>query len=135
MSSLKKIKAAEKVAAQQQQVILELNGLAKDVERCEQTIVDLKSELEAVNLKHQGRRTTREDIDYLTDLLKCANKKLTWEKHLASLKKRTPAVLEKMSKLLNDPQAPADDATRTQILQALQSVQAAMERLQNLRVE
>ena len=114
---------------------MELNSLVKDIERCEKTITDLKDELEAVNLEHQGRRTTREDINYLTDLLKCANKKLTWEKHMSSLQKRTPVLLEKMSRLINDSKTPPADETRVQMLQGLQGVQGAMERLQNVKVD
>src|SRR4026209_286472 len=106
MSSLKQYKLAEKSLAQQQQVIGELDLIVKDIERCEKTILDLKSELEAVNQKHQARKTTRDDIAYLEDLLKCAHKKLTWEKHIASLKKRTPDLLARMSKLVNDAQNP-----------------------------
>jgi chromosome segregation ATPase len=124
----------ERSAAQQRQVISEINSLVKDIERCEKTITDLKTELEAVNEKHKNRTTTREDIDYLTDLLKCANKKLTWEKHMASLQKRTPLILEKMSRLLNDPKVPPADETRAAMLNALQGVQAAMERLQAVKV-
>ena len=69
MSSLKKLKLAQKSVLHQQQVILELEALVKDIERCEKTIIDLKTELETVNSTHQGRRTTRADIAYLTDLL------------------------------------------------------------------
>jgi hypothetical protein len=134
MPSLKQIKLAEKSGVRQRQVIHELNALVDDIARCEKTIIDLKTELDVVNTKHQGRRTTRDDIDYLTDLLRCANKKLTWEKHMASLQKRTPAILEQMSKLLNDPQNPPADQIRAEMLQALQGVQAAMERLQNVKV-
>ncbi len=132
MSSLKQ--QMERSAAQQREVILELNTLVKDIERCDKTIVDLKTELEAVNAKHKDRKTTREDIDYLTDLLRCANKKLTWEKQMASLQKRTPALLEKMSKLINDPTTPPEDEARVQVFQALQGVQAAMERLQSAKI-
>ena len=132
--SIKEIRLAEKSAAQQKQVITELNTIVDDVQRCEKTIVDLQAELNAVNSKYPGKRTTREDIAYLTDLLKCANKKLTWEKHLASLQKRTPVVLEKMSALLNDPVNPPVEETRVQMLRALQGLQAAMEHLQNLKV-
>jgi len=124
----------EKSVAQQRQVISEINTLVKDIERCEKTITDLKAELEAVNLKHKDRTTTREDIDYLTDLLKCANKKLTWEKHMASLQKRTPVILEQMSKLINDPKTPPADETRAAMLNALQGIQVAMERLQTVKV-
>ncbi|MEO5803716.1 MAG: hypothetical protein ABIR24_09305 [Verrucomicrobiota bacterium] len=132
MASLKQL--IEKSVVQQRQVISEINTLVLDIERCEKTITDLKTELEAVNLKHKDRTTTREDIDYLTDLLKCANKKLTWEKHMASLQKRTPVILEQMSKLINDPKTPPADETRDAMLNALQGVQVAMERLQMVKV-
>ena len=134
MSSLKDFKLGEKLAAQQKQVIDELNTLVKDIERSEKSIVDLKRELEGVNSKHQNRKTTREDIAYLEDLLKCAKKKLAWEKQIASLQKRTPETLAQLSKLVNDPQLPPDDQMRAQMIQALQGVQAAMERLQNVKV-
>jgi hypothetical protein len=135
MSALKQLQAAQKSALHQQQVITELESLVKDIERCEKTIVDLKVELERVNQTHQGRRTTREDIAYLTDLLRCANKKLNWEKHMASLQKRTPLILEKMSNLINDPKNPPAEQMRDGILRALQGVQTAMERLQTVKVE
>jgi hypothetical protein len=134
MLSLKQLKFAEKAVAQQQQVILELATLVKDIERCDKTITTLKTELEEVNTKHQNRTTTRDDIAYLTDLLKCANKKLAWEKQMASLQKRTPALLERMTKLINDPQAPPSDEMRAQMLHALQTLQAAMEKLQAVKV-
>jgi len=76
MLSIKEIKLAEKRALQQAQVVSELKVLAKDIERCEQTIRDLKNDLEKVNGRHQGRRSTREDIAYLTELLECAKRKL-----------------------------------------------------------
>ena len=135
MSSLKQYKLAEKSAVQQQQVIADLDTLVKDIERCEKTILELKSELQRVNRSHQTRKTTREDIAYLEDLLKCAHKKLTWEKHIASLKKRTPALLEKMSMLINDAQAPPNEEIRSGMLRALRSVQAAMERLEGVKVD
>jgi hypothetical protein len=135
MSSLKQIKRSEKSIAEHQLVVSELNTLVKDIERCERTITDLKAELEGVNVKHQGRRTTRDDIAYLSDLLRCANKKLTWEKHMASLQKRTPVILEKMSRLVNDPEAPPDDQLRADMLRALQGVQTAMGRLQSVKVD
>lgn len=124
----------ERSVAQQRRVIAELNTVVKDIERCDKTIIDLKTELEAVNEKHKNRSTTREDIDYLTDLLKCANKKLTWEKHMASLQKRTPALLEEMSRLLNDPKLPPADETRAAMLAGLQAIQSAMEKLQSAKV-
>jgi len=135
MSSLKNLKLAQKAVIQQQEVIRELDALVDDIERCETTIVTLKSELEAVNERHKNRKTTREDIAYLTDLLKCANKKLTWEKHIASLQKRTPATLERMSRMINDPKNPPSDELRAAMLRSLQGIQQAMERLQAVKVE
>lgn len=117
----------------QQQVVLELNTLVKDIERAEKTILDLQTELMAVNAKYPSPRTTRQDIGYLTDLLKCANKKLAWEKQIASMQKRTPGTLEKMMQLLNDPKNPPADEMRVGMLQALQGVQSAMERLQGMK--
>jgi len=135
MSSLENLKLAQKAVIQQQEVVHELNALVDDIERCETTIVALKSELEAVNERHKDRKTTREDIAYLTDLLKCANKKLTWEKHIASLQKRTPATLERMSRMINDPKNPPSDELRAAMLKSLQGIQQAMERLQAVKVE
>ena len=135
MSSLKQLKTEQKLAGQQLQVLQELETLVKDIERAENTITTLKTELEAVNARHQGRKTTRDDIAYLTDLLKCANKKLAWEKQIASLQKRTPAIMERMEKLINDPSAPGDNVARQAMLAALQKVQAAMERLQGVKVD
>jgi hypothetical protein len=135
MSSLKDLKLAQRAANEQRQVVLELKTLVKDIERAEKTILELKGELESVNSKYQGRRTTREDISYLTDLLACAKKKLAWEKHIASLQKRTPQVLEKMSKLIHNPQNPPSEESRAEMLGSLQAVQAAMERLQDVKAE
>ena len=135
MTSVRELKLAQKGAAHLRRAITELQTLAQDIERCERTIGSLKSELEAVNAKHTGTRTTREDIAYLTALLDCAKKKLSWEKQMASLQKRTPAILEEISKLMNDPKNPPPDQVRSEIAGALQRVQAAMERLQSARVD
>lgn len=135
MASLKQYKLAAKSVARQQQVIAELEVLVRDIDRCEKSILDLKADLESVNQKHAARRTTREDIAYLEDLLKCAHKKLTWEKHMASLKKRTPATLQTMTELINDPETPPGEEMRAGMLRALQSVQAAMERLEKVKID
>jgi hypothetical protein len=135
MLSIKDLKLAEKSVVLQQQVVMELNTLVRDIERAEKTILDLQSELAAVNTRYPSPRTTRQDVGYLTDLLKCANKKLAWEKQIASMQKRTPATLEKMTFLLNDPKNPPADAMRVEMLKALQGVQAAMARLQNMKTE
>ena len=60
-------------------MIAELNRLVADIERCERTIGELKTELSEVNARYQTRASTREEIDYLSALLKVANKKLVWE--------------------------------------------------------
>jgi hypothetical protein len=135
MMTSKELRLAEKRAAEQRQLITDLRNVAKDMERSERWINDLKAELQRVNAKHQGRRTTRDDVDYLTDLLACAKKKLAWEKSMASLQKRTPALLEKMTRLLNDPAAPPPVQIRAEILECLRQVHAAMERLQGAKVE
>jgi predicted RNase H-like nuclease (RuvC/YqgF family) len=135
MQSIKELKIAEKSVVVQQQVVTELNTLVRDIERCEKTIMDLQADLGAVNAKYPSPRTTRQDVAYLTDLLKCANKKLAWEKQIASMQKRTPATLEKMAQLLNDPKNPPADAMRVEMLRALQGVQTAMARMQNMKTE
>jgi hypothetical protein len=135
MSSLKQIKLAEKAAGQSRLVIADLQTLVKDIDRCEKTMTALKTELAGVNSKYQGQRNTREDIAYLTALLDCAKKKLAWEKTIVSLQKRTPEILNKMMSLINDPQNPLPEETRNQMLGSLHAVQAAMERLQQVKIE
>ena len=135
MQSVRQLKLIGKTVVRQQQIIQELNRLVKDIERGERTIIELRDELESVNRKHHGRSTTRDNIEYLSDLLACAKKKLNWEKHMGSLQKRAPQIMETMSQVINDPQAPPDEETRAQIVRALNAVQSAMERLQNAKVE
>jgi uncharacterized protein YoxC len=132
MVSFKQIKQDEKNRSQEQQLIGELNSVSEDIERCESTLTRLTADLEAVNAKFQGPRTTRQDVDYLTELLDCAKRKLAWEKQLASIQKRTPEALDRMAKLLGDVQTAPIDAGRMELLQALKRVQASMERLQNV---
>jgi len=134
MASIKQYKAAEKSLAQQQELVAELQTLVRDIERCEKTITDLRSELEVVNEQHRDRKSTREDIAYLEALLKCAHKKLAWEKQMGSLKKRTPDLLERFKTVINDPLAPPSDEIRAAMLQSLEAVQGAMERLENVKV-
>jgi hypothetical protein len=130
MSSIRQLKQEEKNAQLQQQVLLELNAIVKDIERSEKMIVALNRELQSVNTKFQGPRDTRADVAYLTGLLECAKKKLAWEKQISSLQKRTPSLMERMGVLLNDPKSPPTTDARDQMLRALQAIQAAMERLQ-----
>jgi hypothetical protein len=134
-SSLKDIEQAQKTLRQQQQLIAELNTLVQDIDRSEKTIVELKDDLSTANGRYPNPRTTRQDVDYLTELLRCANKKLVWEKQLASLHKRTPPLLARMARLLDDPNTPPSEEVRAQVLTALKAVQAAMERLQGAKVD
>jgi len=124
------LRLAKKSAAEQKLLISELNELLKDIERCGRIITDLKAELDKVNSRHQGPRTTREDIEYLTGLLACAKAKLAWEKQLASLQKRTPQALERLANLLHDPKNPPAEETRVEMLRVLHQIQSAMEHLQ-----
>src|SRR5215467_4050801 len=96
MPSLKDLKLAQKTAQRHQQVISELKSLVKDIERCEKTMIALKTELEAANAKYPMPRTTRDDVAYLTALLDCAKKKLAWEKQIVSLQKRTPELTREL---------------------------------------
>ena len=116
-------------------MIEELNRLVKDIESCERTVGELKSELEEVNSKFQKRSSTREEIDYLTGLLKVANKKLVWEKNMGSLQKRMPDVMNRVSHLVNDPKSPLDDQEKAALVPSLNAVQAAMQRLAAMKVE
>lgn len=134
MASSKILKAAQKSALLQREVLEELESLVKSIDRSEKMITELKAEMEEVKVKHQDRKTTRDDIAYLEDLLACAKKKLAWEKLLESLQKRTPAVLAKVSEVVNDPNNPPAEQTRANILQSLQNVQASMQRLEQAKV-
>jgi hypothetical protein len=131
----KQYKLAEKAAVQQRQVVAELEALVKSIERSEKTVTELKNELEAVQSKYQVRKTTQEEIAYLTDLLKCANKKLSWEKQIASLQKKTPAVLEDVTRVLNDSKNPPNEEMRASMARALQLVQASMQRLESVKMD
>ena len=107
----------------------ELSGLVKSIERAETLLAELKGETDEMNATHQHRRTTREDIAYLEDLLKCAKKKLAWEKQMETVAKRTPEVLAKVSTAMNDATNPPEPEIRIQVLDLLQVVQDAMSRL------
>jgi hypothetical protein len=113
----------------QGEMLEELQALVKSIERAETLLAELKRDTEAMNAKHQERRTTREDIAYIEDLLKCAKKKLAWENQMETVAKRTPEVLAKVSTAMNDTTNPPPDNVRTAALSLLQSVQGAMTRL------
>lgn len=129
MSSGKSQRLARKTALLQQAVTHELESLVKSIERGEILLAELKEDTNAMNAKHQHRRTTREDIAYLEDLLKCAKKKLAWEKQMENVAKRTPVVLAQVSSVMNDTKYPPDDEKRAEVVALLHSVQTAMTRL------
>ena len=129
MASSKAKKLQHKSTVIQGEMLEELSGLVKGIERAETLLAELKNETEEMNATHQQRRTTREDIAYLEDLLKCAKKKLAWEKQMETVAKRTPEVLAKVATAMNDTTNPPEPELRIKVLDLLQTVQAAMSRL------
>jgi hypothetical protein len=134
MATPKEIKLEQQIASRQREIISELQALVNDIERCEVSIHALKLELEGVNTRHAGRQTTQDDIHFLEDLLKCARKKLVWEKQMASLQKRTPELMLRVENSVNHPQSNPDESTRAALLSSLKNVQDAMHRLQSIKV-
>lgn len=134
MSLRKEYKLAAKSLTRQQEVAEELQGLLASIERAEATIRELKAELESVNQTHRNRQTTQEDIDYLTALLKCAHRKLGWEKQVVSLRKRAPALMQGIAEVMQDPKNPPSEELCATLLAALQQVKAAMDRLEQVGV-
>jgi|SRR5581483_10460196 len=130
MSADRHTQMAQVRAGERRRLLEELNQLATDIGRCEQTINAVMAQLNAVNTKYQGPRTTRQDVEYLTALLDCAKRKLAWEKDVSSMQKRAPALMESMAKMLNDPDFPPSEESKGDMLRALQAVQAALEKLQ-----
>jgi len=129
MASNRAKKLLRKSTVLQAGMLEELQGLVKSIERAETLLMELKQDTEAMNAKHQHRRTTREDIAYLEELLKCAKKKLAWEKQMEGVAKRTPEVLATVSTAMNDTVNPPQPQTRVAVLDLLQTVQSAMARL------
>src|SRR5665213_1656139 len=120
MSAERYIQLGHVRAAERQKILADLNQLAVDIERCEKTIGMVMTDLNSVNVKYQGPRATRQDVEYLTALLDCAKRKLAWEKQIASLQKRAPALLESMARVLNDPDHPPTEEMKAELLQSLQ---------------
>ncbi|MDR3403398.1 MAG: hypothetical protein P4L99_12945 [Chthoniobacter sp.] len=129
MASNRAKKLLRKSTVLQAEMLEELQGLVKNIERAETLLTELKQDTEEMNARHQHRRTTREDIAYLEELLKCAKKKLAWEKQMENVAKRTPEVLATVSTAMNDPVNPPEPQTRITVLDLLQTVQSAMARL------
>jgi hypothetical protein len=128
MSVERYTQAAHVKAAERRRVLDELKQLAVDIERCQETISSVMAELDATNAKYQGERATRQEVEYLTVLLACAKRKLAWEKQIASLKKRAPALLESMAGIMNDRDHPPTEELKAEMLRSLQIVQAALAR-------
>src|SRR5665213_1737103 len=120
MSAERYIQLGHVRAAERQKILADLNQLAVDIERCETTIGVVMADLNSVNVKYQGPRTTRQDVEYLTVLLDCAKRKLAWEKQIASLQKRAPALLESMAAIMNDRDHPPTEELKTEMLRSLQ---------------
>jgi hypothetical protein len=117
-------------AAEHRRLLDELNDLALSVNRCQGTITSLMVELNSANAKFQGQRSTPEEVEYLTILLACAKRKLSWEKQIASLQKRAPALLAEMTRTLSDKDFSPSEELKAEMMRSLQIVQAALESLQ-----
>jgi hypothetical protein len=122
-------KQQRRSAAHHQEAVQDLEGILKGIARGEELLTSLRVEMDEVNRKYPAQRTTQEDVDFLTDLLACAKKKLLLEKQIESLKKRVPAVLESVSNFITDPQSPPSPEMQDELLEMLKNVQQAMERL------
>jgi len=119
-------------AAKRRRVLTEVNQLADSILRCEKTIELVMAVLSAINIKYQGPRSTREEVEFLKVLLDCAKRKLAWEKQIASLKKRAPALLESMTGIMSDTKHPPSEELKAEMLRSLQAIQSALQRLQSL---
>ncbi len=117
-------------AAEHRRLLAELKELAVSVNRCLNTITALMTELTSANARFEGQRSTQQEVEYLTILLACAKRKLAWEKQIASLQKRAPALLAEMTATLNDKDFPPTDELKAEMMGSLQMVQAALEQLQ-----
>jgi len=122
--------AANIKAAERRRVLAEINQLAESIARCEKTIESVMADLQVVNTKYQSTRTTQQEVEFLKVLLDCAKRKLAWEKQIASLKKRAPALVEALTGIMNDKDHPPGEELQSQMLRALQLIQSALQRLQ-----
>jgi hypothetical protein len=129
MSADRYTQTAHIKAAERRRVLAELKQLAVDIGRCQETIASVMAELNSTNAKYEGERSTRQEVEYLTILLACAKRKLAWEKQIASLKKRAPALLESMANIMNDRDHPPTEELKAEMLHSLQGVQNALARL------
>ncbi|MDB6023001.1 MAG: Inhibitor of kappaB kinase gamma-like protein [Pedosphaera sp.] len=130
MSVNRYIQQGQIKTAERRKVLAEVQQLGVSVGRCQETISSVMAELKSANAKYGGERSTRQEVEYLTVLLDCAKKKLAWEKQIASIKKRAPELLERMSKILGDTDHPPADDLKAEMLRSLQIVQGALQSLQ-----
>jgi len=117
-------------AKEHRRLLAELKELAVSIDRCQDSIHSLVTELTSANAKFQGQRTTQQEVEYLTILLACAKRKLVWEKQIASVQKRAPALLAEIQGALNDKDFPPTEELKMVMMQSLQALQSALERLQ-----
>ena len=122
--------AANIKAAERRRVLAEVSQLAESIARCEKTIESVMTDLKIINTKYQGTRTTREEVEFLQVLLDCAKRKLAWEKQIASLKKRAPALVTALTNIMSDKDHPPSEELQSQMLRTLQLIQSALQRLQ-----
>ena len=132
MSVNRYVQAGNIKAAERRRVLAEVNQLAAGIGRCEQTITSVMADLNSINAKYQSPRSTRDEVEFLKVLLDCAKRKLAWEKQIASLKKRAPALLESMTRIMSDTDHPPSDELKSEMLRSLQAIQSALQRLQSL---
>lgn len=130
MSADRFTQRAQIKATERRNALAELKELAVDIGRCQETITSVMVELNLVNAKYQGERSSRQEVEYLTMLLACAKKKLAWEKQIASLQNRAPQLLQRMSAIMTDPDYPPTEEVKAEMRQSLQNVQRALARLQ-----
>jgi hypothetical protein len=130
MSVNRYTEAANIKAAERRRILAEVNQLADGIGRCEKTIASVMADLTAINAKFQGPRSTKDEVEFLKVLLDCAKKKLAWEKQIAALKKRAPAVVEAMTGIISDKEHPPSAELTGEMLRALQLIQSALQRLQ-----
>ncbi len=135
MSVNRYTEAANIKAAERRRVVNEVNQLAASIARCEKTISSVMADLNTVNTKYQGTRNTREEVEFLKVLLDCAKRKLAWEKQIASLKKRAPALVEVMTKIMGDKEHPPSEELQSEMLGSLQAIQSALQRLQAVEAD
>ena len=133
MASSKALKLGRKSALSQRDVLVELDALMKSIARGEKMILELKEEMELVGTKHQHRKTTRDDIAYLEDLLRLREEEAGVGEPDGEPRQAHAGATRKVLRDDERRQNPPDGEVRAGIMRALQSIQGAMERLDKRR--